>query len=83
MLKCKMYYMHHIYNMSCFTYFSALKTAALKKPISILKSSITGSYFIVTRNSRIKKKCYCIALGIDIFLFYIFDLYNVKNRNDT
>ena len=45
MLKCEMYYMQHDYNMSCFPYFSALKTTALNKPISILKSAITGSYF--------------------------------------
>ena len=50
MLKCKMYYKHHIYNISYFPYFSVLKTAEQKKPVSILKPVITGSYWCLNRH---------------------------------
>ena len=44
-----MYYKHHIHNISYFPYFSALKTTDQKKPVSILKPVITGSYLIVSK----------------------------------
>ena len=50
MSKCQnvqIHYKHHIYNMSYFPYFSALKTTDQKPPVSILKPAITGSYMIV------------------------------------
>ena len=66
-----------------FPYFSALKTAALKKPVSILKPAITGSYLIVPKNSRVLKIMLLYCFGYRHFsVLYMSDQFNVKNRNE-